>query len=259
MPPVISFGRRCWEMDWTIPQGSRWWANKKQDKEEVMVNPPPPLLLPASFTASISFHSNYCYLLPNYWALRKTQLKTSYHCLTADGSGEDALQLEDDGQRMVIGQPELQAAAKTQRLWERRSRWAAMTKNDATVRETQLLLLETQGGFSLENVPDEHHRPLLIKERNSIEMTFRKSHGVKSRQSRPSCRTASNHLVQISLFHRITANATQPRQAWLPGAKQPPVDHSSWMVEHVGILACHVVGWRWVFLGYFIPPEPSGG
>lgn len=67
-----------------------------------------------------------CYLIFNYIAFWQTQLGTSYHCLTADRSREDALQLEDDGQCVVIGQPELQAAAKTQRLWERRRWWAAL-------------------------------------------------------------------------------------------------------------------------------------
>lgn len=61
--------------------------------------------------------------------LPKTELRTSYHGLPTDGSGEDALQLEDDSQRVVIGQPELQAAAKNQRFRERGRCWAAWTRN----------------------------------------------------------------------------------------------------------------------------------
>lgn len=60
-----------------------------------------------------------------------TQRATSYHCLTTDGSREDALQLEDNGQCVVIGQPELQAAAKTQCLSERRRQRAALMKNSS--------------------------------------------------------------------------------------------------------------------------------
>lgn len=44
----------------------------------------------------------------------------SYHCLSANWSREDKLQLKDDCQRLMIGQTELQAAAKAQRL---RKRW----------------------------------------------------------------------------------------------------------------------------------------
>lgn len=48
----------------------------------------------------------------------------SYHRLSANWSREDILQLEDDCQSSMIGQPELQAASKAQRLREGWCCWA---------------------------------------------------------------------------------------------------------------------------------------